>query len=748
MDNKLMFRKVTRRSFLAGVGAAAALPILAACQPQVVEKVVEKVVTQIVEKEKLVEKEKIVEKTVEKVVTQVVEKEKIVEKVTVVTPTPVPPVKIGPELMHPTMEGATIVVDVSQYPKAFKESPLFAGMVKEGRLPAIEKRLPVPEDILVVKPLNEIGKYGGTWRRGFTGPSDSPAAARWATHDSPLMWNYNMQSIIPNVAKGWELSKDGKTTTIFLRRGLKWSDGEPVTANDFIFWWEDLYNNKELTPSKPIDFFAQGKEGKMEKVDDFTVRYTFPEPYFTFPELLASVSGVSGPGTSFGNPGVAGGFAPAHYAKKYHAKYADKATLDKLMKDAGFENWVAFYKKMNTWWLTPGYPTVAPWLCVIPVNRSTWVWEPNPYWYQVDTAGNQLPYFSSLVNTLAESIEILNLRAIAGEYDVESRNTQLSKLPVFLQNQERGNYKVWLSPILYGAAPGMMLNHSYEKDPEIAKWIMNLDFRKALSAGIDRAQINETFFLGLGAIGSGIPGKDNPYYPGDEYKLKNHTFDVKLANDLLDKLGLDKKDADGFRLRTDGKGPLTIELPAFTPEAHLPIIGINQMIAQQWKKIGIRADLTTASTTVVATRLANNEFPIYFWENNSSELMLTNPNGLVPLSGGGYSASPLGPLTAKWIETNGKEGKPPPAGYSLQKGVDLFRKMAGVTAPERIPMGKDLWKLQVDELWIIGIVGLMPAVLSVNIVKNNVGNVPRRMAISSAGLTPANVRPETWYFKS
>ena len=94
-------------------------------------------------------------------------------------------------------------------------------------------------------------------------------------------------NIAPSVAKGYRISADGKRTTLFLRKGMKWSDGAPFTADDFVFWFEDMYQNKEVVPSPTPEFSAKGKPGRVVKVDETTVAFEFDAPHFLFPKLLA-----------------------------------------------------------------------------------------------------------------------------------------------------------------------------------------------------------------------------------------------------------------------------------------------------------------------------------------------------------------------------------------------------------------------------------------------------------------------------
>ena len=165
--------------------------------------------------------------------------------------------------------------------------------------------------------------------------------------------------------------------------------------------------------------------------------------------------------------------------------------------------------------------------------------------------------------TLGESLELINLRAIAGEYDSQARHIDIGKLPVLLENQQKGNYRVYLDPSDQGADVGLFCNQSFEKDAEVAKWLSNREFRVALSHGLDRAQINETFLLGLAQTGSAAPGERTPYFPGPEFRTLHTGYDSKKASAMLDKLGLTKRDAEGYRLRSDGGGRLRLELTTY-----------------------------------------------------------------------------------------------------------------------------------------------------------------------------------------
>ena len=383
--------------------------------------------------------------------------------------------KIGAQLIG-KLEGPTVITDAAQMPKAFKEAPMLAEMVKAGTLPPVQER--VSQEPLVIKPVHEIGKYGGTWRRGFTGPADRWNGYRAASGpDHLLFWDYTGETVVPNIARGWELSPDGKTTTLFLRKGMKWSDGQPFTADDFVFFFEDLYTDKELYPGQTSALAINGKQGKLAKVDDHTVKFMFEDPYFFFPDVLAGSTPISSH-SYMAEAAAFGSFAPAHYLKQFLPKYAGKEAVDKLVAENKFDNWVNLFKFKNNWSLNPELPVVSPWKSVTPNNTPNWTLERNPYSIWVDTEGNQLPYVDKIQMTLAENLEVLNLRAIAGEYDLQARHVDIGKLPVFLENQQKGNYKVNLDVADYGGDTVIKFNPSYEADPEIAKWFNVVDFRR------------------------------------------------------------------------------------------------------------------------------------------------------------------------------------------------------------------------------------------------------------------------------
>ena len=650
--------------------------------------------------------------------------------------------KIGSSLIG-KLEGPTFVLDANQYPKSFKEAPQLAELVKAGKLPSVDKRLPEPSQMLVIKPLNEVGKYGGNWRRAFTGPADYENGGRINSIDKILTFDYTGTKIIPALARAWTVSPDKKTTTIFLRKGARWSDGTPFTANDFMFWYNDIYLNKNINPNPFFEFQINGKDGVMKKVDDYTVAFEFPDPYEFFVWQLAGSTAIgAGFATRGGFQNFGGAYAPAHYLKQFLPKYSSEEAATKKAKDMGFDSWVSLLKNRYSWALNPDLPMMTPWKTVSPINTPTWSMERNPYFWGVDSAGNQLPYIDRITMTLAENTEVANLRAIAGEYDIQERHMGLAKLPVFLENAAKGNYTVHLDPALNGSDATLHVGLSYKADPEIAKWLRNKQFRQALSMGMDRDQLNEAFWLGVGTPGSVAPAPDTVYSPGAEWNQKYAKIDLKTANDMLDKIGLSKKDAEGFRQRSDGKGRLRIELVTVGAQ-FVPYTAIGEMIKQQWKKIGIDLDVKEMERNLAFTRDGTGENQIIAWANDGSEVLYLFPRHALPVDA---AEAHMGQPIARWYASGGKTGEKPDD-PELLRAMDLFREAFGATEEKRVANAKEIWKIASEQLWSIGTVGQSPAVMGVRIVKNNMGNVPQRQINAQHARTPHTSMPITFYFK-
>ena len=472
--------------------------------------------------------------------------------------------------------------------------------------------------------------------------------------------------------------------------------------------------------------------------------FEFPEPYFLFVDILAGDTLIGGgQATQMSRSPFMGGYAPAHYLGPFLPKYSSADEVQRKAKAAGFDSWVSYFRNRTNWALNPDLPVLTPWRTVTPINTPVWGMERNPYYWAVDTAGNQLPYIDRIVMGLAENLEVLNLRAIAGEYDLQERHINLAKLPVILENQRKGNYTVRLDTAQMGSDCALQVNTAFEADPEIAKWLTHRDFRRALALGIDRDQLNEAFWLGIGTPGSCAPADEVSINPGKEYRKKWAVLDLKQANSLLDAIGLRKQDGEGYRLRTDGKGRVRIELMTMGGQL-LPFTQIAEMIKQQWRKIGIEADVKETERSLANIRTANAEHHIRFSIPNGSENIYLFPRHVLPVD---PAECHLGMPFARWYASNGAQGKKP-NNPEMLRAFDLYRSAAGKSEAERTKIAQEIWKILVEECWVIGTVGLSPAFMGVRIAKNTMGNIPERQANAQHARTPNTSHPATFFFKS
>jgi peptide/nickel transport system substrate-binding protein len=645
-------------------------------------------------------------------------------------------VDIGSHLIG-ELEGPELV---DEMPDSFNEAPDLAEQVEAGDLPPVEER--IGSHPAVFRPVHEIGQYGGTWRRAFTGPGDNENGNRIMSSDKPLFWDYTGSEIQPSLAQDWEVTDEGRVTTIYLREGMHWSDGEPFTSADFMWWYEHVYENEDLTPVKNPETAINGQQGYMEADGDYAVRFVFPEPYPMFPDVLAGSTMIGGGHATRGRT-LMGAYAPGHYLEQFHPDFIGEDEAQQLAEDADYDNWVTYFQFLNDWSLNVDLPVVMPWKTVNPINEPNWVLERNPYYWAVDTEGNQLPYIDTIIMRNAEDLEVITLRAIAGEIDKQGRHMDISALPVFLENQEDGDYTVRLDRGLYGSDANLNLNISYRGDDEIADLFNTRDFRRALSMGIQRDQLNEALWLGLGTPGSPVPADHLPQNPGAEWRERWSTFDPDQANELLDSIGLDERDDEGYRLRRDNGERLRIQTVA-VGGAFIDWPAVGEMVAFQiGENIGIQLDLQELERSLWDERVYANETQISIWMNDGSEHLFIYPHHALPTT----TLNPqMGPHHALWWQTDGAEGVEPPE--EMKQAQDLFSSSFSIVdEEERDEIGKQIWEILVDEQYSIGTVGLSPAAMGVRIVKNYMGNIPEQQANGQHVRTPCTSQPPTFFIR-
>lgn len=609
----------------------------------------------------------------------------------------------------------------------YNESPMLRAKVAAGELPPIEERL--PEEPIVIQPIEEIGQYGGIARvlsAVYVGaPGDG---VYFQGMESLVRIDQDFKTMVPNVAKKWEFSDGGKTLTFYLRK-IKWSDGVPFTADDIMFWYEDIVLNDELTPIKPGWFTAKGELGVVEKVDDHTVRFRFSVPYPTVMLSLAHYVGMI-PIT-----------APKHYLKQFHIKYNSEA--DELAKEHGFDFWYQYFSnRTRTNWgmpMQPDLPGIYAFRLVKEEVDTLW-FERNPYYWKVDPEGNQLPYIDGMITTWVGNVEVYNAKIIAGEADFALRSTSLANYPLYKENEKKGDYRVLVWPGAYGGAPRYNLNLT-DKDPVLRGLFQDVRLRRAVSLAINREEINDTLWFGKAVPAQFTVVPDALYYE-PEFAKSFAEYDLEKANQLLDEMGLKWDKNHEYRLRPDG------EKLRWVLEYNVLIWGelvtkTNEMVKEYLKEIGIQLVLKEISGELQWTRAEANEINMGLWPGDraADPLFLTEPYGFVPMQLGGEAM--WAPEWARWYLTKGKEGEEPPE--EIKKLYQWWEKMKITTDDkERIEMGKKIVASQAENLWSIGTVGMPPMPV---LVKNNLRNVPEQMTYGWAFLYTAHIPPAQFFFK-
>jgi peptide/nickel transport system substrate-binding protein len=528
---------------------------------------------------------------------------------------------------------------VSQYSQA----PMLDDLVKSGKLPPIEKRLPV--DIFVVGPGTYLTKeqlpnwqpgiYGGTLRAAH-------AVANWAPDifvamNEPLLMapKIGVQGIVGNVVKDYKVENNNQDFTFYMRKGLLWSDGQPVTSEDVRFTWEDIYGNDKLFPTGVPSMFrngyaADGEPGKLTIIDDFTFKIQFTKPYGGFLRNL----------TIEGWKGYTDLINPAHYLKKYHIKYA---TLDSMSADlkrlnlTGGEWWQVFAdKRCQNWDMTnpkcADYPGLYPWIPKASGSPSVLTWERNPYYFKVDTKGQQLPYIDKIVSTQQDNVEMVNLKVMSGDVDFLRESTALVKMPLYKQNEAKAGFKVVLME-MHVDSSNIMFNQTFD-DKNWQKMVQDLRFRQAISLAMNRQEMIDNVYYGYASISSETV---DPAFAAQ---------DLTKANALLDDMGLTKKDADGYRLYPDGS-PMNIILdngqqaPDLTP--------IADLVAADAKKVGIKLTVKPVDSNLQGQKQSANQEQMWVmwshdrgWDNDVDD------------------PGRAGQLYADYITSLGKKGVKPP----------------------------------------------------------------------------------------
>ncbi len=599
---------------------------------------------------------------------------------------------------------------------SFSENPEIAklnGQIRgnPANLPPVADRL--PDEPLVVAPYASIGKYGGTFDMMSNATEAGTSDFLAIRHVNLVRYSDDLQTIVPNIARDWEWNDDYTQLTFFLRKGHKWSDGEPFTAEDVEYWYEGITLNPNVI-EKPKDYALVGGEPMtVDVLDPQTVRFNLPAPK---PGLLVH----------FANS-YAQGFQPKHFLGQFDPEISSDA--NEKAKAMGFENGyevISAYYGNSDWTDTPTpmlccpdkvakmpkdtMPTLESHILIAESTEGRHL-VANPYFHQVDTAGNQLPYVSEQDEIFVNEDEVRLLKLVNAEAHFKAQSLQLSTAPLLLENQEKGNYTVHLKPEITISTFAFNVTH---EDLAKRKAFGDLRFRQAMSVAINREEINETAFFGLGEAKQYVGFSPAPPFVEDKWKQHYAQYDPALANRLLDEMGMKDTDGDGFRELQNGE-KLVVNLQFSVQGIAAALV---ELVGQHWAAVGIQTTVKEVTPDEFRSAQSANKLDVTMWRKGQPLAIILGTSEMWVPPYQDYFNLRTAMLWSEWVDSNGASGvEPPDYAKQMMEDIDAFQSTP-VGTPESDKLGARLVENMVGNLLFIGTVQVPAPIYHRNIVQN------------------------------
>jgi len=595
--------------------------------------------------------------------------------------------------------------------------------VQAGKLPPVEKRLPLQPMVL---PLGEggtaLGRHGGTLNTLAGRSRDTRlftiyGYARLVGYDR----NFNL---VPDLLERVEVH-EGRVFTLRLRKGHRWSDGHPFTAEDFRYYWEDVANNKELSPSgPPRDLLVRGEAPKFEVLSETAVRYTWTNPN---PDFLPRLAGAS--------PLFI--FRPAHYLKRYHKKYSEKvrqAEADGTAK----RKWSAVHNRLDNLYESdnPDLPTLNPWVNTTKAPADRFVAVRNPYFHRVDPHGRQLPYLDRFVIAIADA-KLIPAKTGAGEADLQARDLNFSNFTFLKQNESLNGYRTLLWRPGKGAHFALFPNLNVN-DPVWRRLLRDVRFRRALSLAIDRSLVNQVLYFGLAIESNNTVLESSPLYRA-RYRGAWARYDRKQASLLLDEIGL-KRGAGGIRRLPDGR---PLEIIVETAGESSEQTDVLELIRETWREVGIKLYSKPSQRESFRLRIFSGDTVMSVWSglDNGLPTAETSPEELAPTN----QVQLQWPKFGQHWETGGRSGAAPDIS-EVQELVDLYRAWrAAATSEERERIWHRMLEIHAEQQFTIGVIAGVPQPV---VARETLMNVPAQGFYNwDPGAFFGMYHPDTFWFR-
>ena len=603
------------------------------------------------------------------------------------------------------------------------ETPALAGLVATGDLAPVGERVPTkPLRVNIVGADVSPGRHGGILRTLISNPREVRhmvvfGYARLVGRDRDL-------DLVPDILLRVDNVED-RIFTLYLRPGHKWSDGQPFTTEDFRYFWEDVANNPELSPTGPgTEFLVDGVLPTVEILDPHTIRYSWRKPNPVFLDMQSRASPLFI-------------YRPAHYLKQFHSRYADPAWLAEQVAAARVRTWAALHNRLDNMYNfdNVGLPTLQPWVNTTPSPASRYVFQRNPYYHRADSNGRQLPYIDQVVMALTES-RLIPAKSNAGESDLQARGLTFSDITVLKQGEARGNYVTHLWPIATGAQIALYPNLNYDRTA-FRDILRDVRFRRALSLGIDRHLINRSLYFGLAAE------SNNTVLPQSElfslhYAQQWAMYDPVQANALLDEMKLNKRDANGIRLLPDGS---ELEMIVETADPSTEQSDVLQLIAADWRRIGIGLFIKPAERDAMRARVYAGRSMMTVWPGMDTGIPDRDmaPDELAPMS----QDQLQWPFWGQYYQTGGRAGTPPDM-EPARELLALAQEWREAGSERRREIWTQMLAIHADQMFTIGVISQVrqPVVVSARLQ-----NVPKEAFYGwSPGALFGVYRPDQFWF--
>ena len=603
--------------------------------------------------------------------------------------------------------------------QAFIDPPMLRLDVSTGNLPPAEKRLPQPP--MVVR-MENPGKHGGALH-SLVGRSRDTRLLVVYGYARLVGYDRNLE-LVPDILESFNVN-EGRIFTLKLRKGHRWSDGHPFTAEDFRYYWEDVATNKELSPAgPPRDLLVEGQPPKFEVLSDLEVRYTWhkPNPHFLPRQAGASPLFI---------------YRPAHYLKPFHKKYSEKVRQAEAEGTAK-RRWSAVHNRVDNLYEAdnPDLPTLQPWMNTTRPPADRFVAVRNPYFHRVDEQGRQLPYIDRFILAVADP-KLIPAKTGAGEADLQARDVHFNNYTFLKQSERQNNYRTLLWRPGKGAHFALFPNLNVN-DPVWRQVLRDVRFRRALSLAIDRSLVNQVLYFGLAIESNNTVLPQSPLFR-EAYRDRWARYDRKAASQLLDEMGL-KRGRDGIRRLPDGRPVEVIVETAGESTEHTDVL---ELIRETWREIGIKLFSKPSQREAWRNRIYSGETVMSAWSGLENGLATpeNSPDELAPTSQTQYQWPKFG----QYFETGGKAGEAP----DIAEVKELQRLnrawMEATTRQDRERAWHAMLELHAEQQFTIGVVSGVPQPV---VARDTLMNVPERGLYNwDPGAFFGIYRPDTFWFR-